>query len=1169
MPAFTHLHVHTQYSILDGQANIKKLITRTKEHGMDAIAITDHGSMYGVYEFFTECTKQNIKPIIGCEVYITSGSRHNKNKKEDRSGYHLILLAKNHKGYSNLSKLVSIGHLEGFYYTPRIDFEILEKYSEGIIACSACLGGEIPQEILKNNTGTLSNSNNYEFNLDSTKKIIEKYTTIFGDDFYLELQDHGRSEQKMVNKALLQLSEELNIKIIATNDTHFINKTDFEAHTILICLNTNRELEDTEGMYYTGNEYLRTPDEMYSLFSDVPQIFDNIQEIVDKIEKFDLNREVLLPNFEVPEGFEDQQSYLEHITWEGAKKRWGDISPEIKERIEFELATVKEMGFPGYFLIVWDFIKKAREMGVRVGPGRGSAAGSAIAYAIEITNIDPIKYQLLFERFLNPERISMPDVDIDFDDEKRDLVLQYVTEKYGQEKVAQIITFGSMAAKSAIKDVSRILKIPLSEADRLSKLIPEVAGTKLEDSLKSIPELKKSYETNPDYKKMLDLAINLEGSVRSTGVHACGVIIAPDDLTKFIPIARAKDTNNPVTQYEGKLVENVGLLKMDFLGLKTLSIINDTLENISKRHDVTIDIDSISLEDEKTFETFGKGNTTAIFQFESDGMRKHLIDLKPNRFEDIIAMNALYRPGPMAYIPNFINRKQGREKITYDTPDMEEILKDTYGITVYQEQVMLLSQKLAGFTKGQADTLRKAMGKKLIDVMKKMEKQFLDGCTANNIDLKIATKIWSDWVAFAEYAFNKSHSTCYSFIAYQTAYLKTHYQAEFMAANLTHNLSKIEEISKLVDDCKRNNINVLGPDINESELKFTVNKIGQIRFGLAAIKGVGAAAVEEIIRERNENGPFKGIIDFMTRINLRSCNKRCLEALAKAGAFDNFGEMHRAQFFAEDKDGLTFIEKLIKYATAQTNHLNSAQVSLFDFDANTDDTPDIEFPQCQPWSKINQLKHEQEVTGFYISGHPLDEYKYTLRFFTNSNLVKIRELIAKKLNTSVRFGGIILSATHAVSAKGTQWGRFIVEDFDQQMEFTLFNEQYLKFKHLMVEGTFVYISASIVPPPKWKNEKNGNTDYEIEITAMTLLSDVINNSCKEIELKLSTEHISPNFINTFNTLLKKHQGKQSLIIQLVDLEKKYNIKLKSNNIKVNCVSLANELETLNIDFILK
>ncbi len=1169
MPLFTHLHVHTQYSILDGQADIKKLVARAKEHGMTSLAITDHGSMFGVYDFFSECTNQNVKPILGCEVYITIGSRHNKAKKEDRSGYHLILLAKNHTGYANLSKLVSLGHLEGFYYTPRIDFEILEKYSEGIIASSACLGGEIPQEIMKNNSGFHNNSEDIQFNLESTKTIIEKYKNIFGDDFYLELQDHGRPEQKMVNKALIELAHELSIKLIATNDTHFINKNDFEAHTVLICLNTNRDIDDTEGLHYTGNEYLRTPDEMAEIFADIPEAIENTQEIVAKIEDYNLNRPVSLPNFEVPEGFDDQQSYLEHITWEGAKKRWAEITPEIHERIEFELSTVKSMDFPGYFLIVWDFIKKAREMGVRVGPGRGSAAGSAIAYAIEITGIDPIKYQLLFERFLNPERISMPDVDIDFDDEKRDMVLQYVINKYGQDRVAQIITFGTMAAKSSIKDVSRILKIPLSESDRLSKLVPETPGTKLEKSLKEIPELKEAYESNPAYKKMFDLALNLEGSVRSTGVHACGVIIAPDDLTKFIPIARAKDTNNPVTQFEGKIVENVGLLKMDFLGLKTLSIINDTLENIKHRHNITLDIDNVSLEDEKTFETFGKGNTSAIFQFESDGMKKHLFDLKPNRFEDIIAMNALYRPGPMAYIPKYISRKLGQEPIEYDTPEMEEFLSDTYGITVYQEQVMLLSQKLANFTKGEADTLRKAMGKKQIETMTKLKKQFIDGCIRNGIEEKTAEKIWKDWEAFAQYAFNKSHSTCYGYIAYQTAFLKTHYQAEFMAANLTHNLGKIDEISKLIDDCRRNSIDVLGPDINESESKFTVNTQGQIRFGLAAIKGVGGAAVEEIIKERINNGLFKGIIDFITRINLRSCNKRCMEALAKAGAFDGFSEMHRAQFFVEDKDGLTFIEKLIRYATNYTNNQNSAQVSLFDLDSSSDDVPDIEFPQCQPWSMINQLKYEQEVTGFYISGHPLNEYKHALKFSTNSNLLVIQELVSTKKLGEIKFGGIVNSAVHATSAKGNQWGKFVLIDFENQREFALFNDTYHKYSHLIKEGLFIHVTANIIPPLKWKLDKDKNAEHEIDIRSIVLLSDILKNHCKEIEITVFTSQISNNFTSSLQAVLKKHPGNQNVSIILVDDETKYNIRLKSNDIKINCVSLVDELEKLKIEFKLK
>jgi DNA polymerase-3 subunit alpha len=1168
MSLFTHLHVHTQYSILDGQANIKKLVSYVKGLGMNSLAITDHGSMFGVYEFFSECKKQGIKPIIGCEVYITDGSRFSKDRKEDRSGYHLVLLAKNQLGYSNLSKLVSIGHLEGFYYTPRIDFEVLEKYSEGIIAASACLGGEIPQEIMRSNLSSNQKVDVNNLNLITANQILDKYLAIFGDDFYLELQRHGRNEQEFVNQALVKMARDRNVKMIATNDTHFIRKEDYEAHNVLICLNTNRELDDTDSMHYTGNEFVRTIEEMKELFADLPEVIGNTQEIVNKVETFDLNREILLPIFEIPEGFEDQQAYLEHITWEGAKKRWGELTPEITERLEFELSVVKNMGFPGYFLIVWDFIKKAREMGVRVGPGRGSAAGSAVAYAIEITGIDPIKYQLLFERFLNPERISMPDVDIDFDDEKRDLVLKYVVEKYGQEKVAQIITFGSMAAKSAIKDVCRILKIPLQESVRLSKLIPDGAGKKLDESIKEVPELKLAYETNKDYKRMLDLAMNLEGSVRNTGVHACGVIIAPDDLTKFVPISRAKDSESPVTQYDGKIVESVGLLKMDFLGLKTLSIINDTLYNIKKRHQTIVDVDKLDLEDSKTFELFSKGNTTAIFQFESDGMRKYLIDLEPSRFEDIIAMNALYRPGPLSYIPDFIKRKHGVEKISYDLPEMEEYLADTYGITVYQEQVMLLSQKIAGFSKGEADTLRKAMGKKQADVLAKMKSKFIEGAKANGHPEKVLEKIWKDWEAFAHYAFNKSHSTCYGFIAFQTAYLKAHYMAEFMAANLTHNLSKIEEISKLIEDCRKNSIEVLGPDVLESELKFTVNQKGQIRFGLAAIKGVGEAAVEDIIRERTENGPFSGVLDFMTRINLRSCNKRCIEALAKAGAFDCFPEIHRAQFFFEE-NGNSFLEKLIRYATNISNKADSAQVSLFDMDESESDVPDIEFPSCPEWNAITKLKFEQEVTGFYISGHPLDEYKFALKFFARNNIGELKDTLAQRKLKEMKIGGIISSATHAVSAKGSPWGRFIVEDYTGSHEITLFGDQYLDAQKYMNEGMFVFIHLSVVPPLKWKLEKDPNAELDIKINKISLLSDVLQNTCKQVEIEIYTSAISEGFLNDFEQTISKHQGVQSLIIFLKDKESGYKIKLKSNKYKVNCVTLVDELEKMGIDFELK
>lgn len=1166
MTQFTHLHVHTNYSILDGQASVKKIVSRAKELGMEALAITDHGSMYGVFEFYTECKKQGIKPIIGCEVYITSGSRHSKSSREDRSGYHLILLAKNKLGYENLSKLVSIGHTEGFYYTPRIDFEILEKYSEGLIASSACLGGEIPQEIMRKNNALDINDENIE--IDSAIEICHKYTNIFGDDFYLELQDHGRPEQHYVNKALIRVSEKTGIPLVATNDTHFVRKEDYEAHTVLICLNTNRDIDDVDGMHYTGNEYLRSPKEMYELFYHVPAALENTQQIAQKVEEFPLRRDVALPNFEIPEGFSDQQQYLEHITWEGAKERWDECSDEIKERLNFELETIKRMGFPGYFLIVWDFIKKAREMGVRVGPGRGSAAGSAVAYAIGITGVDPIKYQLLFERFLNPERISMPDVDIDFDDINRDKVLEYVIDKYGREKVAQIVTFGTMGAKSVIRDVSRILKVPLQEADRLAKLVPD-GQQKLENVIKEVPDLKFEYDSKPEIKKMLDLALSLEGTVRSTGVHACGVIIAPDELTKFVPIARAKDSEIPVTQFEGNIVEGVGLLKMDFLGLKTLSIINDSLENIKKRHNIDVDIDNIGLNDQETFDIFAKGNTTAIFQFESEGMKKHLQELKPTKFEDIIAMSALYRPGPMKYIPDFINRKHGKETIKYDLPEMEDVLKDTYGITVYQEQVMILSQRLANFTRGEADTLRKAIGKKLIDTMNEMKSKFVEGCQSNNIDTVKAEKIWHDWEAFAEYAFNKSHSTCYSLIAYQTAYLKAHYKAEFMAANLTNNLGKIDEISKLIDDCRRNGIEVLGPDVIESEMKFTVNNNGQIRFGLAAIKGVGEAAVENIVQERNENGPFTGIIDFLTRVNLRSCNKRCIESLAKAGAFDSFEEIHRAQFFHTEDNDTNFLEKLIRYAGNLNENKNSQQISLFDLGDEEDAMPEIEFPKCNKWSNIVQLKHEQDVTGFYISGHPLDDYKLAIRFFSRFRIPHIKHAMATRRNIIGNVSGIITSTQHLLSSKGTNYGRFELEDYDDKIEFTLFGNDYQNVKNFLEEGKIVSVNFSVVSPPRWKLENNPTAEHEVKVESIELLSELVDKKCKIIEIDIHSDSVNIDLIKWYNALFKRHNGPHSVLFNLVNKEKEYHIVLKSNNYSVNAVSLGEELDKNNISFKLK
>lgn len=1154
---FTHLHVHTQFSILDGAASIKGLLSKAKETGMTALAITDHGNMYGVLEFSNQAAKYGIKPIIGCEVYVAEHSHFDKSSKEDRSGYHLILLARNMTGYRNLSKLVSLGFTEGFYYTPRIDMDILSKYHEGIIACSACLGGQLPKAITRHNP--LPQEGNdfkaYPFDLAKSEEVLKRYLDIFGEDFYLELQRHGYREQELVNHAMLKLADKYQLKVIATNDVHYVNKEDFEAHNILICLNTGKDLDDAEGMHYTGNEYLKTPEEMQELFHDIPQAISNTRDLVDKIEPFKLTRDVILPKFPIPEGFESEFQYLEHLTWEGAARRWPEIIESTRERLEFELATIKRMGFPGYFLIVWDFIDAARKMGVRVGPGRGSAAGSAVAYCLGITNIDPIKYQLLFERFLNPERISMPDVDIDFDDEGRGRVIQYVIEKYGKEKVAQIITFGSMAARSSIRDVARVLKLELSEADRLAKLVPEGPKISLESAFAEVPELNDARNQGPELvKKTLNFAKTLEGSIRNTGVHACGVIIGPEDLKEHVPLGIAKDSDMPVTQFEGKLVESIGLLKMDFLGLKTLSIINDALLNIKKRHGIDIDIDSIPLEDEETFALFCRGDTTAVFQFESDGMKKHLQDLQPNRFEDIIAMNALYRPGPMKYIPNYISRKQGREKIEYDFPVMEEYLSETYGITVYQEQVMLLSQAMAGFTKGEADGLRKAMGKKLRDVMDKLKSKFLEGCIKNNLDKSKAEKIWGDWEAFAEYAFNKSHSTCYSYVAYQTAYLKAHYTAEFMAANLTHNLNNIEEISSLVAECKRLKINVLGPDINESELKFTVNKEGDIRFGMGAIKNVGEGPVEAIIEEREATGPFNSIFDFVKRINLRACNKKSIESLAKAGAFDGFPNCHRAQFFFVDKDNITFIEKLIRFATAHQNNQNSSQFSLFGEAAGGGNIPDPELPTCEPWSNLEQLRFENEVTGYYISGHPLDDYKIEIKNFCNINISRLSDL-ASLSGRDVSFAGIITSVNHRTTKTGKPFGQFVVEDYTDSIQITLFSEDYMKQRHMLLTGTFVYIKAKIQP------QFRDSDRLDIKVGSINLLSEIAEKLTHSVTLEIPLSQLSEPLIEAISEQAHHFPGSCRLKVVVYDEMEECRVEMQAKKIKVEASAFLKLLNT--------
>lgn len=992
MSEYTHLHVHTQYSILDGAAKIPELMTKVKENGMNSLAITDHGNMFGVLKFCNEAKKQGIKPIIGCEVYMAINSRFDKQGKENRHAYHLILLAKNIKGYRNLSRLSSLGYKEGFYYSPRIDKELLRKYSEGLIASTACLGGELPKAIIHKGEA-------------QEEEVINEFIDIFGDDFYLEVMDHGWPEQKKVNDRIFELAEKFNRKVIATNDVHFVNKADYDAHKILICLNTGKDLDDTGGLYYTGNEYLKSPKEMAELFKEHPEALSNTQEIVDKVEIYDITtKDIILPRFPLPEGFETEDDYLRDLTYKGAEKVYEQVSESVKERLDFELKVIKEMGFPGYFLIVQDFIAKARELNVLVGPGRGSAAGSAVAFCTGITNIDPIKYNLLFERFLNPERVSMPDIDIDFDDEGRERVMQYVIDKYGESHVAQIITFGTMAAKLAIRDVARVLKLPLQEADRLAKLVPERPGITLSQAFKEVKELGDVRKKGDELaKKTLTFAQTLEGIARHTGTHACGVIIGPDDLIEHIPLSTAKDSQLMVTQYDGKLVESVGMLKMDFLGLKTLSIIKDAIVNVKKRQNIDIDIDKIPLDDERTFELYQRGETIGTFQFESEGMRTYLKELKPTNIEDLIAMNALYRPGPMNYIPVYINRKHGREKVNYPHPWLEDILKPTNGIMVYQEQIMQTAQIMAGYSLGGADILRRAMGKKLASEMQKQKVIFVEGAMKKGIEESTAVEIFRIMERFAEYGFNRSHSAAYSLIAYQTAYLKAHYPAEFMASVLTHNLNDIKKITFFIDESQRQGIPVLGPDVNESHLDFMVNQNGEIRFGMGAIKGVGEAAVNALIEERDANGGFKGIIDMVTRVNLRSVNKRCFEALAMAGGFDRFSDSHRAQYFhREHTDDIIFLEKILKHGNAIQERMNSAQVSLFG-ESEDIEIPTIELPTTLPWSKIEQLKNEKSVTGFYISGHPLDDYKIEMTNFCNVTIGQLSENLREYRAQTVNF----------------------------------------------------------------------------------------------------------------------------------------------------------------------
>ncbi len=1140
---FNHLHVHTQYSLLDGAADIKKMLKKASADGMRAMAITDHGNMFGVFKFVAEAAKQNVKPIIGCEFYMVEDRFKKQFTKESKDKrYHQLLLAKNAEGYKNLSRLCSLGYIEGLYSKwPRIDKELILKYHEGLIATTCCIGAEVPQAIL--------NKTEQE-----AEEIFKWWLDIFGEDYYIEIQRHGLPDQDKVNEVLLRFAKKYNVKVIASNDSHYVDQQDSNAHDILLCVNTGDKQStpiatDEEGGkgyrfgFPNDQFYFKTKAEMELLFSDVPQALDNTGEIVDKVEKLTLSRDILVPHFPLPEPFTDADEYLRHLTFKGARKRYLEITPEIEERLNFELFTIKSMGFPGYFLIVADFIKAGRDMGVLIGPGRGSAAGSAVAYCIGITNIDPIKYNLLFERFLNPERKSMPDIDTDFDDVGREKVLNYVIDKYGKNQVAQIINYGTMAAKSAIKDVARVLDLPLNESNELAKLVPEKAGIKLKEAIEEIKELKAIYDGQGLKSTVLKEALNLEGSVRNTGIHASAVIIAPSDLMEHLPLSVAKDSDLWVTQWDGVVIESAGLLKMDFLGLKTLSIINDAVRLVEDNHGVKIVPDEIPLDDPLTYKIFQNGETISVFQFESDGMQKHLKDLKPDKFEDIIAMVALYRPGPMAYIPDFVKRKHGLQEIKYDFAITEDLLADTYGITIYQEQVMLLSQRLAGFSKGDADVLRKAMGKKQMEVLQQMKGKFIDGCAKNGHDLKIAEKVWVDWEAFASYAFNKSHATCYAYVAFHTAYLKAHYPAEYMAAVLNAQINT-EQIAFFMEECRRMGLNVMGPDINESSSKFTVTKKGDIRFGLGALKGVGEAAVENIVEER-KNGAYQSIFDLSRRISLRSANRRVFEGLALGGAFDSFSNVHRAQYFHADKgDGMQFIEKVIKYGQNFQEKKDSSQASLFGEESEVS-LPEPAVPYCEPWSNLEQLSREKEVIGMYISGHPLEDYAFEIKNYCRGKVSDLHDFNAIK-GKEIAIGAVVSNVLHLVNKIGKPYGRFVIEDQSGNFEISLFGEDYLKWKSFFMQsGLFVYMK---VRAEEWRNEPG---KFKLNILNMMLLSDVRNKMTKKLELSVNLHDLSDDFISQLSKLIKKYPGDCAIQIKVSDPKEELQVELSSVKTKIS------------------
>ena len=1216
MQDFVHLHVHTYYSILDGQSSISRLVDKAIGNGMKGMAITDHGDMFGIKEFFDYCNGVNgkrakeglepFKPIFGCEMYVARHRKEDKVKENgDRSGYHLIVLAKNYKGYKNLIKLVSNSWIDGFYGRPRTDRADLERYHEGLIICSACIGGEVPKKIINDD-------------IEGAREAVQWYHNLFGDDYYLELQRHEVKDpsqranretfplQQKANKVLLELAKEYGVKVICSNDAHFVDEENAEAHDHLLCLSTGKDLDDPTRMLYTKQEWFKTREEMNDVFQDIPEALSNTLEILDKVETYDIEHAPIMPFFPIPEEFGTEEQwrekftpeqlfdeftsdengenqlpreegekkikklggidklyrikfeadYLAKLAYEGAERLYPTpLTDEVSERIKFELHIMKTMGFPGYFLIVQDFINSAQqELGVMVGPGRGSAAGSVVAYCLGITKIDPIKYDLLFERFLNPDRISLPDIDTDFDDDGRGRVLEWVEEKYGHENCAHIITYGTMATKNSIKDVARVEKLPLDKANYLCKLIPDKLpdGLKMNigNAIKCIPELREAEASaDPKLRNTMEYAKMLEGTVRGTGIHACGFIICRDPISDWVPVSVAEDKNDPghklhCTQYDGHVIESTGLIKMDFLGLKTLSILKEAVENIRITTGKVIDLDTIPIDDADTYRLYAEGRTIGTFQFESPGMQKYLRELQPTVFEDIIAMNALYRPGPMDYIPSFIARKNGREEIKYDIPCMEKYLKDTYGITVYQEQVMLLSRQLADFTRGESDALRKAMGKKKKAIVDAMKPKFIEGGKKNGHDPAVLEKIWGDWEKFASYAFNKSHATCYSWVAYQTAYLKAHHPAEYMAAVMSRNLDNITEITKLMDECKAMGIPTLGPDVNESWQKFSANHHGEIRFGISAIKSVGGAAADVIIEEREKNGPYKNIFDFIQRVNLSACNRKCVESLVLSGGFDSFGSMKREDFFAKNTKGETFIETLIRYGQLYQNEMAQARNSLF----GGDNAVEIATPPIikgEQWSDIERLNKEREYVGIYLSAHPLDEYRIVLDNLCNTKCAELNDLSTLSDREDIILGGIVTSNQQKYTKSGKPCGFVNIEDYNGTGQLAFFGEDWGKWNGMLIVGSSVYITAKCVPRFRDSNL------YDLKVQNIEYLPTVKERSIDRFTINITTDELDSLVVEELNQIIREHPGKTKLFFQLHDRKGNNHVLLKSRTHEID------------------